>query len=410
MSEATLDSIAYGSVNGSQPLPSRIGALVESHSASASSASSDSTQDSTQETAVTDANYFAAWEPKSVATYESTPLPEHTYIIDGLLPVHGVAVFHGMPGSFKTQLVLDAASCVAAGSEWLPQLPNSDGDGHTFATRQTAVCWLNFDMADEDIHERAAAVSRTRPLPAGAVFDVVSLPTPWLDMSKAPIAVQLSAWIKSKGYGLVVIDNFSNIKGAAKLIDETIADVMLNVRRLSKDAGCAVWLIHHETKSTLGKTPFEKMYGGVHIAAAVEAAFSVTRDGDKVALNASKQRGRMSTTAFSALHTYEGLPGGALSTFRFSATTPAAKHTLTQEERTPLQSAIENVLSATPNSFLSVADLVARLGGEHKESSVRNALGKLLDKGRVKKKDAGKGSAYAIATSGQAEQNAMYEA
>jgi hypothetical protein len=342
-------------------------------------------------------NVFDTWAPVSVKEYAAQPLPERRYLVHGLLPIHGVTVFHGMPGSLKTQLVLDASSCVACGCEWLPQV--GDGGGYTFGTTYAPVLWLNFDMADEDIHERAAAVYRTRPLPDGAVFDVVSLPTPWLNLSSPTYALQLAEWVQLRGYGLVVIDNFSNVKGAAKLIDESIADVMLNIRRLSKSAECAVWVIHHETKNVAGKSAFERMYGGVHIAASVEAAFSISRNGDTVTLSASKQRGHMVTTSFSALHTYTQHTDDTLHTFKFFA---AAAPDATQEDATsagaaPLQHELLRVLLSTPLSYKSVDDLTAALGGDYAPNSVRNALTKMHGKGLVMRQTAGKTAMYCAA-------------
>ena len=367
----------------------------------------DATQlDATQEEAGTAAgadaqaqdmpNVFDQWTPVSVAEYASTPLTQRRYLIHGLTPVHGVTVFHGIPGSLKTQLVLDAASCVACGCEWLPQL--GDNGGITFATSPAPVLWLNFDMADEDIHERAAAVYRTRPLPDGAAFDVVSLPSPWLDLSKAAFALQLAEWVKRRGYGLVVIDNFSNVKGAAKLIDESIADVMLNIRRLSKLAECAVWVIHHETKNTAGKTAFERMYGGVHIAASVEAAFSVTRSGDTVTLAASKQRGHMIATTFSALHTYAQNADSTLDTFKFYSCAIDTPQETALDAKAPLQHDILRVLLSAPLSFKSVDEVANAMGGDSTPNSVRNALAKMHARGVVLRKDAGKTAMYCAAS------------
>lgn len=82
-------------------------------------------------------NRFNAWTPVSVADYAAQPLPARRWLVAGLLAIHGVSVFHGMPGSLKTQIVLDGASCVACGCDWLPQL--DAGGGYTFATTRVPV-------------------------------------------------------------------------------------------------------------------------------------------------------------------------------------------------------------------------------------------------------------------------------
>lgn len=320
-------------------------------------------------------NTFDTWQVVSAAEYAQRPLPERRWMVDGLLSRHAVAIFHGMPGSLKTQLVLDAAACVACGEPWLPQM--IDGGGHTFNTTKTPVVWLNFDMAEEDIHERAAAVYRTHPALREATFDVVSLQTPWPNLANPHFAADLAEWVKQRGYGLVVIDNFSSIKGPAKLVDESIADVMLNIRRITAQAECAVWVIHHETKNTMGKTPFERMYGGIHIASNIEAAFSVTREGEYVTLTASKQRGYMVTTEFTAMHTYTHMEGGVLGTFCFLA---ANRLEVGQEmeEKAPAQYEIIRHLLKTPLTWQTAEDVFEAIDdGTKSVEGVRKALERL---------------------------------
>jgi hypothetical protein len=336
-------------------------------------------------------NIFDTWQVVSAAEYANRPLPERRWMIDGLLSFQSVTVFHGMPGSLKTQLALDAAACVACGEPWLPQLDG--GGGYTYSTVKTPVVWLNFDMSEEDIHERAAAVYRTHSGLSEATFDVVSLQTPWLNLAKQEYAADLAEWISKRGYGLAVIDNFSSVKGQAKLVDESIADVMLNIRRITALAGCAIWVIHHETKNVAGKTPYERMYGGIHIASNVEAAFSVTRDDEFVTLTASKQRGFMVRTEFSAMHAYTHLQGGVLETFRFlAADRPIVQQEM--EERAPAQYKIMRHMLQSPMLWQTAEQIHAAIDdGTMTVESVRKALERLCtqrDKAPVERQGGGR--------------------
>lgn len=338
-------------------------------------------------------NKFAPWQPVSIATYAETPLPDRRYVVDRLVPASGVTVFHAAPGQLKTQLLLDLASCVATGEEWLPKLPagaddvpdsTPDSQTYSFATVKTPVLWLNFDMADSDMHERSAAVFRTRPLRDGDVLDVVSLPDVWLDMSSAFDAAQLAEWIVARGYQLVVLDNAGNVKGKTKLIDESVGDMIANVRRLSKLAGCAVLLIHHETKSIDGKSPQQRMFGGVQLAAGVDAAFSLTRAKDIVTLTASKQRGYMQVEKFCCRYTYShsDTTNATLDKFKFfAASVQDAMAASATSQPAPLQQQLLDVLQQHSGEWLSVPEIAIAL--DKRTETVRTVLKRLAATGRI---------------------------
>ena len=353
-------------------------------------------------------NPFATWQFKSIAVYAATPPPEVVWIIDGLLPANSVSVWHGLPGSLKTQLLLDMAGCVATGDDWLPRRQGAE-EGYTFKTTKTKVLWANFDMAEPDMHARAAALYRTRPHTCDGDLQVVSLPNPWLDLSKAIATQSLAELIAAQGFGLVFIDNLSNAKGKAVMVDETIGDLMMNLRRLSAAANCSVCLVHHETKNGAGKTAQERMFGGVQLAGAVELGMSIQREqgSDRVTLQASKQRNHLTTTSFAAEHTYQQMPNGQLDSFRFFSS--SFQSPIKQEEKSPLQSAVLRVLMVAPLRPITVADVAIKLGGEYKENSVRNALTKLVDAGVVRRQTEGNTSFYSLVQADQPRQGGISE-
>ena len=322
------------------------------------------------------------WQPVDACTYASTPLPDQLWCIDGLVRLHSVTVWHGLPGSLKTQLLLDAAGCIAAGAEWLPGLPGKDGYGYTFPTNQTKVLWLNFDMANEDIHERVAAIKRTHDLQPGQ-FEVVSQPPEdWLDLSKTHMVKSMASWVKSQGYGLVVIDNLSATKGKSQLIDESMTDVFANVRHLSVIGQCNVWLIHHETKANDGKTAAQRMHGSVFIAAGIDAAFSITRTGDYVTIEASKQRNHMVVTEFCAYHTWAHNERDELDSFRFFAVEKNDITEAKQEKAAPLQHDILRHMNSDPARWVTATE-VAQVLGYSKTAPVSSAMGKLAERGTL---------------------------
>ena len=323
------------------------------------------------------------WQPVDACTYASTPLPDQLWCIDGLVRLHSVTVWHGLPGSLKTQLLLDAAGCIAAGAEWLPTLPNKD-DGDTFSMNQAKVLWLNFDMANEDIHERVAAIKRTHDLQPGQ-FEVVSQPPEdWLDLSKTHMVKSMASWVKSQGYGLVVIDNLSATKGKSQLIDESMTDVFANVRHLSVIGQCNVWLIHHETKANDGKTAAQRMHGSVFIAAGIDAAFSITRTGDYVTIEASKQRNHMVVTEFCAYHTWAHNERDELDSFRFFAVEKNDITEAKQATKAPLQHDILRHMNGAPATWKTATEVAQALDSSPK--SVTKVLARMAEKGLLETK------------------------
>jgi len=317
------------------------------------------------------------WQPVDATVYEAMPLPDQLWLIDGLVRLHSVTVWHGLPGSLKTQLLLDAAGCIAAGAEWLPTLPKSD-DGNTFTVSQTKVLWLNFDMSTDDLHERVAAVARTHGLQPGQLQSV-SQPEQWLDLSKTHQVKAVAAWVKEKGYALVVIDNLANVKGKAQLTDESMADVFANVRHLSVIGECNVWIVNHETKANDGKTAAQRMYGGVHIAGGIDAAFSITRTGDYVTIEASKQRNHMDVTEFCALHTWAHNERGELDSFRFFGVARGDIEQAKQATKAPSQHDILRYMNNAPAAWVTATQVAQATG--HRADSISKILSRMAERG-----------------------------
>ena len=188
-----------------------------------------------------------------------------------------------------------------------------------------------------------------------------------------------ATWIKSQGYGLVIIDNLANVKGKAQLTDESMADVFANVRHLSVIGECNVWVINHETKSNDGKTAAQRMYGGVHIAGGIDAAFSITRTGDYVTIEASKQRNHMVVTEFCAYHTWAHNERDELDSFRFFAVEKNDITEAKQATKAPSQHDILRHLNSDPARWVTATE-VAQVTG-HSAASMSKIMSRMADKG-----------------------------
>lgn len=258
---------------------------------------------------------FQHWQIRNLrdAYKEREPL---FFLIDGLLPCPSLSVVFGGPGSLKSMLLADMAMCVASGLPWLEPLPGeSRNPGVTFQTKQAPVLWIDFDNGIRRTDERIDAIAKARNLPEETPFYYVSMPRPWLDISNLALTAELAKLIKHFGVKLVIIDNLGLVTGDVEENSAQMTKPMGNLRWLCEECECAIILVHHQRKSSVGGDngirKGETLRGHSSIEAALDLALRVDRkDGeDSVAISATKVRGYQAFTVFGAYFTYEHREG-----------------------------------------------------------------------------------------------------
>lgn len=337
---------------------------------------------------------FKAWNIRGLTDAYTERAPWR-YVVDGLIPYPSLCAVYGGPGSLKSMILADMAACVASGQRWLEPLPGElSSPGLSFRVEQAAVFWIDFDNGTRRTDERIDAVTRVRNLPADTPLHYVSMPRPWLDISKLPMVTELSKLIKHLNAKLVIIDNLGLITGQTEENSAEMAQVMGNLRWLCEDANCAIVVIHHQRKSgganDKGIRKGESLRGHSSIEAALDLAIVVERKTgeDAVSIIPTKVRGYCPHAVFGAHFTYQHREGSHdLETARFYSRNVA---TGDDAENLAVEAVITRILrDEGPMNQKALVDRVrdfmaAKPGGKAPAiNKVRGLLKELVDDGWI---------------------------
>lgn len=219
------------------------------------------------------------------------PRPPLQFIVDGVLIVPSLVIVYGSPGGFKSMLVADLMTCVAAGEDWLiPKDPKTDT---ARATTQVGTLWCDFDNGNRRTHERFEALARVRNLPESTPLYYVSMPDPWLDANDKSAIGELVQRIRKLNVQLVVIDNLGTITGKADENSAEMVQVMSNLRYVAETTQSCVIVLHHQRKgSGVQSRSGEMLRGHSSIEAALDLALLVEREeySDDVLVKSTKTR------------------------------------------------------------------------------------------------------------------------
>jgi hypothetical protein len=241
-----------------------------------------------------------------------TPQSPPVHLAEGLITLPSLSIVYGAPGTLKSFLLLDMLICIAAGKKvrgWL--CPLDANGGFPRMVKQAPALWVDFDNGPRRMHTRAAAVARAYDLRENIPFHYVSMPTPWLDASKAVGLDPLREAIERYQTKVVVIDNLLLVKGD---LEENSADmglVMAHLRQLTEEYGCAVIPVHHQRKDQGGNgRSGDRLRGHSSIEAAIDLALLVEREDGSSAITISSTKTRdIDVSPFAAMFTYEHQPG-----------------------------------------------------------------------------------------------------
>jgi len=239
------------------------------------------------------------------------PRPPVEYLVSGLIKRPSLNLLFGPPSAMKTLLTLDLCIAVAAGVDWLPPSPNSEG-GFPFLTNSTPTMYVDFDNGKNDLHEKIEALIRGRNLePKNLSFYYYSFPESGFVASNKAHIGDLMLRIQRHGIGMLWIDNLGIVKGAANENADEMIPVMNNFRTIAEKSRAVVGLIHHQNKSQgFNRRTGESIRGHSSIEAALNLALLVDREefSDKITIKPAKVRGSM-ISPFAASFAYEHILG-----------------------------------------------------------------------------------------------------
>lgn len=261
-----------------------------------------------------------SWQHPCTLAQAFESRPPIQFVIEELFSVPSLSIVYGLPGEFKSMLLMDAALAVASGQDWLPS--EERGARLPRKTMQVPVFWYDFDNGKRRCDERFEALARARGISEDVhvPFYYLSIPKPPLDASSPEILTNyLSPLIKQKDIQFVCIDNLATISGDADENSVEMANVMSHLRTLVERLNIACVVIHHMRKgssSTADTHPGESLRGHSSINAAVDLALQVRRTETRITIKSTKSRGA-DVEPFAAEFRYTSPKDGELETASF---------------------------------------------------------------------------------------------
>lgn len=176
--------------------------------------------------------------------YRSCPRPE--WLVEGVLPRFDVTLIYGASNSGKTFFALDLARHVAAGTHWRGR-----------NVKQGRVVYL----CGEDLvgfGERNRAYDQeVGPVPNTNFMYIDTVP----NLAKGADFKELAQAVKESQGDLLIIDTLAKVAGSADENSSEMSTLINNCGWISREANCAVVLIHHagkdESKGARGHSSLE---------------------------------------------------------------------------------------------------------------------------------------------------------
>lgn len=215
---------------------------------------------------------------KTLETLMSQTYPEHTYIVDKLIPGAGITILSGSPGVFKTYNLLQIAMCVATGQ---PYLGN-------FETQQTNILIIDKENGEFLLTKRFKELGANNDLPIhfieGMDFEVTD-----------EHILEVLNKCEELDVKLIIIDSLIRIHSGEENSSKDMSQVF-NKLRYFTEAGIAVLITQHHRKQ--GANSFgnmrEMMRGSSDIPAASDSNISIVRkdkgDASYLIFHQTKQR------------------------------------------------------------------------------------------------------------------------
>ena len=193
------------------------------------------------------------------------------FIVEGLVPV-GMTVFTGKPKTRKSFMMLQMASCVATGIDFL---------GHR--TKKCEVAYFDIEGSKSRISTRVANMTVKPPKGVHITnelkwhFGSTALTQKLKELHQAYPAIRL-----------IIIDTYGQARGmvATKGANAYDTDVTLlsPLQRMAQDEGLAIVLVHHDRKGADNTEDLlEKPSGTMGITGTADSVLNITRPKNGVA-------------------------------------------------------------------------------------------------------------------------------
>ncbi|MGE5548418.1 MAG: AAA family ATPase [Solirubrobacterales bacterium] len=235
-----------------------------------------------------DRAWLAMEGPVHASSLAFRPIPERGWAVEGLIPANTVTLFSGDGGAGKSTLALQLACSTVLGHRWLGRdtrggmaaYVSCEDDIDELHRRLAGICdGEGWDMADLDGLQLFDRVGRENAvMRRGEGFGAGWEDTPWW--------VRFSNWLRDAGPGLVVLDSLYDFFPGNQLDQGAARTFMGKLRETAHDAGCAIVVLWHPSKS--GMESGDGTSGNVAFRNAARAMIYLERDKEATAPNAPR--------------------------------------------------------------------------------------------------------------------------
>lgn len=195
------------------------------------------------------------------------------FLVEDILPLHGLATIYGPPGSAKTFLALDLALCVAGGVPFFGKAVNQGG----------GVIYIAAE-AGAGLRKRVIAARAEKAIAETAPFAMITL-APNLGPKKSEAAALIAdikaQWPHSAPIRLIVIDTLARtLPGADENAAADMGAFVANTAAIAAAFDCLVAVIHHS-----GKDVERGMRGSSNLNGATDCEWQISsKDGIRTVL------------------------------------------------------------------------------------------------------------------------------
>lgn len=193
---------------------------------------------------------------------------------DGIIPVRGMVVLHTGSKRGKSMLTHNVALAGAAGWSEFLDLPLRSPFRTAIFQREVSRAGMN---------QRTGRMVQEAPAPLlDALKDVFHNKSRALRLSDPVVFNELQAYLRELKAHLVILDPFAHICTENENDNAEVGKVLERIAVLRDDPGCAVWIVHHDRKTseaTRGAPPSQNARGADRLIADADSVISLVPAG-----------------------------------------------------------------------------------------------------------------------------------
>jgi len=212
-------------------------------------------------------------------------LPQHGWIIEGLLPADSICWIAGRPKTMKTYLVTALAIAVAAGRSFCGQ-----------ETRQGDVIVFDLEMPEAEAQRRGRLLAKGLGVVAADLSNLIFVREPLLRLDAGDHLAGLDRVLTEQKPALVIIDTFRRAHGADENSNTEVATLISGIRELQRRHRCCFLLVHHHGKADSSGTGLD-LRGASDLAGGTDHHIGIYKPNAKQAVVQLRQEGRFSMSS-----------------------------------------------------------------------------------------------------------------